>query len=149
MMRLIVKLLMASPTQGSIRSMAALPKRGAIPQQIMVAKAKIKGEVFTASLLFPGNEFRPCSSLREKPRRKEKGLPYRTWSSPSFRVRRTNERFAEKARNKTMSLVPAARWILRGRRIETTLSRFFGFQKVFIRLDDQVTFGFGIGRITG
>lgn len=58
-MTLMTKLLMASPIQGSILSRAAFPKRGAVPQQIMVAKAKTKGEIFTESPLFSENEFPP------------------------------------------------------------------------------------------
>jgi hypothetical protein len=32
--------------------MAALPKRGALPQHIMVARAKTKGEIFMGCLLY-------------------------------------------------------------------------------------------------
>ena len=144
-----MKLLIASPTQGSIRSMAALPKMGAIPQQSIVAKAKTRGEVFTASLLFSGNEFPLFTPYLRNPEGRRKGLFYCTWFSPSFRVIQTKERFAMKHRIKTLSLAQAVQWISGGGGIERILSRFFGFEKVFIRLDDQVVFSFGIGRITG
>jgi hypothetical protein len=54
--------------------MAALPKMGATPQQIIVAKAKTKGEVFTESLLFSGNGFPLFTPYIKNPSRKEKGV---------------------------------------------------------------------------
>ena len=56
MMRSNAKFLIASLLQGSIRRMAALPKRDQFPHHIMVAKAKAKWKIFRELFLSLGND---------------------------------------------------------------------------------------------
>jgi len=143
-----MKLRIARPTQGSIRSMAALPKRGALPQQIMVARAQTNGEIFMGCLLYRKRIFPSITFVRVVAVGGKSPSPHTSRYPPSSESRNKEGGTWESVKA-GYALRASGQRILDGGGIETILSRFFGLEKVLIRPDDQVLFGLGIGGITG